>query len=73
MNLRRTRSLRIEIYKTLNTLNPEFMKDLFRHCVTKGIQRGTHKFDLEILKSNQLIFDTRDLHIQGPNVWNSLL
>ena len=30
MNLRRTRSLCIEIYKTINNLNPEFMKNLFK-------------------------------------------
>ena len=29
MNLRRTRSLCIEIYKTINNLNLEFMKNLF--------------------------------------------
>ena len=29
-NLRRTRSLCIEIYKTINNLNPEFMKNLFK-------------------------------------------
>ena len=30
MNLRRTRSLYIEIYETINNLNPEFMKNLFK-------------------------------------------
>ena len=30
MNLRRTRPLCIEIYKTINNLNPEFMKNLFK-------------------------------------------
>ena len=36
MNLTRTRSLCIEIYKTLNNLNPEFI--LFRLRVTKIVQ-----------------------------------
>ena len=30
MNLRRTRSSCMEIYKNINNLNPEFMKDLFK-------------------------------------------
>ena len=30
MILRRTRSLRIEIYKTINNLNPELIKNLFK-------------------------------------------
>ena len=37
MNLRRTRSLCIEIYKTINNLNPEFMKNLFK--VQKQIEK----------------------------------
>ena len=32
MNLRRTRSLCMEIYKTINNTNPEFMKSLFKVC-----------------------------------------
>ena len=73
MNLRRTISFCIEIYKTLNTLNPKFMKNLFRHRATKGIQREVYKFELEIPKFNQLTFDARSLRIQDPKVWNSLL
>ena len=32
MDLRRTRSLCIEIYKTINNLNPELMKNLLKVC-----------------------------------------
>ena len=68
MNLRRTRSLCIGIYKTLNYLNLEFMKDLFRLRATKRILREKYKFNLEIPKSNQVTFVTKSLHIQGPKV-----
>ena len=50
MNLRRTRSLCREIYKTLNNLNLEFMKGLIRFCPIKRVLREKHKFDLEIPK-----------------------
>ena len=39
MNLRKTRSLRIEIYKTINNLNPEPMKNLFKFRKTNRAQR----------------------------------
>ena len=39
MNLRRTRSLCTEIYKTLNNLNLEFMKDLIRFRPIKRVLR----------------------------------
>ena len=34
MNLRKTRTLCIEICRNINNLNPEFMKDLFTVCKT---------------------------------------
>ena len=48
MKLRKTRSLCIEIYKTLKHLNSEFMKDLFRHRVTNRVQREKYKSNLKI-------------------------
>ena len=72
MNLRRTRSLCIEIYKTINNLNPKFMKNLFEVPKTNGTQREQYKLNLEIPKSNQVSFGTKSLCIQGPRVWNAL-
>ena len=54
MNLRRTKSLCIEIYKTTNNLNPEFMRDLPIVYKTNRVQRQQSKLNLEILKSNQV-------------------
>ena len=72
MNLRRTRSLCIEIYKTINNLNPKFMKNLFEVPNTNGTQREQYKLNLEIPKSSQVSFGTKSLCIQGPRVWNAL-
>ena len=58
MNLRRTRSLCIEIYKTINNSNPEFMKNLFKVRKTNGAQEEQYKLNLEIPKSNQVSFGT---------------
>ena len=48
MKQRRTRGLCVEIYKTPNNLNPDFMKDLFRLRVTNTVQKGKYKLNLEI-------------------------
>ena len=69
---RRTRSLCIEIYKTINNLNPKFMKNLFEVPKTNGTQREQYKLNLEIPKSDQVSFGTKSLCIQGPRVWNAL-
>ena len=62
----------MEIYKTPNKLNPEFMKDLFKLRVTNRLQREKYKLNLHILESNQVTFGSTNLHIQDPHVWNSL-
>ena len=72
LNPRRTKSLCIEIYKTINNLNPEFMKNLFKVRKTNRTQKEQYKLNLEIPKSNQVSFGTKSLRIQGPSVWNAL-
>ena len=68
MDLRRTRSLCIEIYKINNTLNPEFMKNLFKVRQTNRAKREQYKLNLKIPKSNQVSFGTKSHRIQGPRV-----
>ena len=61
MNLRRTRSLCIEIYKTIN-------KNLVKVHKTNRAQRERYKLNLEIPKSNQVSFGTKSLLMQGPRI-----
>ena len=51
LNLRRPKSLCIEIYKTINNLNPEFMKKLFKVLKTNRAQKEQYNLNLEIPKS----------------------
>ena len=64
MNLRATRSLCIEIYKTIINLNPELMKNLFKVRKTNRAQREQYKLNLQISKSNQVSLGTKSLGIQ---------
>ena len=61
MNLRRQRTLCIEIYKTLNKLNPGYMNDIFKLRNTDRLTREKYKLNLEIPKSYQVTFGTRSL------------
>ena len=47
------------------------MKDIFRLCTTKKVQRGKYKFNLGVPKSTRVIFGTGSLLMQDPKVWNS--
>ena len=72
MNLWRTRPLSIEIYKTINNLNPEFIKNLFKVRKTNTAHREQYKLNLEIPKSDHVSFGTKSLRTQGPRVSNTL-
>ena len=66
------RTLCIEVYKTLNDLNPEFMKNIFKLRETIRPVREAYKMNLEMPRINQVTFGTRSLRILGPKIWNSL-
>ena len=72
INVRLKRNLRIEIYKTLNDLNPSFMQEIFETCKTKKAVRERYKINLEIPKINQALFGTKSLRFYEPKIWNSL-
>ena len=72
MYVSKYRSWCIEVFKTLNDINPTFIKDIFKLRMTNRPTREKYKLNLEIPKSNQVRFGTKSLRYLGPKVWNSL-
>ena len=72
MNLKRQRTLCIDIYKTLNKLNPGYMNDIFKFRNTDRLTREKDKLNLEIPKPNQATFGTRSISSYGPKIGNAL-
>ena len=68
MNLRRIRFLYIEMYKTTNSLNPDFMKNVFEMKTNNRIVRGKYKLNLNIPRRNQVTFGTSSLKSYGPKI-----
>ena len=62
MNLRRERTLCIEIYKTLNKLNPGYMNDIFK---LRNIDRLTRE------KNSTILYHTLHYHIKTSDDLNS--
>ena len=50
MNVRRLKTLCVEIYKTLNDLNLSFMNDNFKLKINRREVRDKYKLNLDILK-----------------------
>ena len=72
MNVNRLRLLCIEIYKTVNNLNPKFMRDLLSLRETSRLIREKYMLNLNIPVHNQVTSGSKSLRVFGPKVSNSL-
>ena len=72
INVKRLRFLSVEIYKTVNNLNPSFMKQIFELRETNRNVREKYRLNLNIRNYNQVTFGKKNLRILGPKIWNSL-
>ena len=68
MNLRRIRFLCIEIYKTINSLNPDFMKNVFEMKTNNRIVPEKYKLNLNIPRTNKVTCGTISLKAYGPKI-----
>ena len=65
MNLQRIGFLCTEIYKTIDSLNPDFIKNIFEMKTNNRIVREKFKLNLNLPRTNQVTF--------SPKIWNALL
>ena len=72
MNVKRLRFLCVEIYKTINNLNPSFIKQIFELRETNKKIREKYRLNLNISNYNQVTFGKKSLRISGPKIRNSL-
>ena len=70
MQVSRQRTLCIEIYKTMNDLNPPFMKNFFKLRSSRYSSRKP--YDLKHIRPNQVTFGSNSLESVGPQIWNGL-
>ena len=70
MQVSRQRALCIEIYKTMNNLNPPFMKNIFKFRSSNYSLRNP--YDLRHVRPNQVTFGSNSLESVGPQIWNGL-
>ena len=70
MQVSRQSTLCIEIYKTMNNLNPPFMKNFFKF---RSLHYSSRKpYDLKHIRPNQVTFGSNSLESVGPQIWNGL-
>ena len=72
MSINRLRTLYVEIYKTLNELNPSFTQNIFTVKETDRLTREQYKLNLNTPSYNQMTFGYKSFRIFGPNIWHKL-
>ena len=73
MEVNRLRYLCIEIYKSINNINPSFMKQIFQLRETNRTVRNQYKLNLSVPKVNQVSHGEKSRRFYEPKIWNSLL
>ena len=70
MLVSRVKTLCIEIYKTINSINPTYMQNIFM----KSNHRISPRYpnNLNVPQVNQSNYGTKSLRVLGPKIWNEL-
>ena len=68
IEVRKLRFLAVEVFKTINHLNPSFMTEIFSHNTTRDASRNK----LYVKAQNSKKYGTDTLRSLGPKIWNNL-
>ena len=71
LKVKRLRILKIETFKTLNGLNPDFMTELMTDIFCYSCNSTHKKYNLQVHKHNTSSYGNKNLHILGTYMWNS--
>ena len=72
VNVGSVRNLCKGIFKSLNSLNPVFLKEIFYLKKLNRPVREKYKLNLQIRKINPARFGPKSLRDFGPKIWNTL-
>ena len=68
METKRLRNLALEIFKTINDLNPSFMKSIFSAKLNARVRPN----DILVKTRKSATFGDKSLARLGPKIWNAL-
>ena len=68
MEIKRLRVLTTELFKTVNNLNPNCMKDI----LTPKLDPKVRPNDILVKHHNTIRYGTKSLNTWGPKIWDQL-
>ena len=69
MEVRKLGTLAVEMFKTLNEINPPYMKNIFTPKENSKVRQN----GIIVKRTNTNRFGTQSLRSLGPKIWNNLL
>lgn len=72
MIIQRLRTLCLELFKTLNHLNPSLISNIFEFKTSGRPNRSQQNLNLKVVRPNQVKFVEQSLRILGPKIWSNL-
>ena len=68
MEVRGLRVLALEVFRSVNKLNPVYMQSLFE----KNVNSKRYKDDLKVPIRDSVTFGDKSVGVFGPHIWNML-
>ena len=68
MEVKRLRTLILEVFRTLNNMNPEYMKEIFH----KTAFTTYRPLNLEVIENQTTKYGNKSLTCLGTHIWNFL-
>ena len=72
INVKRLRVFCVELHKTINKLNPSFMREIFKLRSNNRPVRGKHQMNMIIPEFNQVSYGKKSLRTFDLKLWKSL-
>ena len=72
IKVKRLRSISIEIYKSINNINPMYINEIFKLRKTSRAVRSNYKLNVDVPTITQVSFGDKSLRYYGPKIWNWL-
>ena len=71
LKTKRIKTLATEIYKTINSIHPNYMKEIFKMDESQNYNFRSHNA-LKVGRFNTVKYGGNSLRTLGPQIWNSL-
>ena len=72
MDVRRLRVLALEVFRSVNKLNPVYVQSLFENSNLRNLTSKRYKDDIKVPIPNSVTLGDKSVMVLGTHIWNML-